>query len=210
MTLTSQAVLAELDSALPEKPDSWRDAVLRRIVDLFLAGAALYGDEQVALFDEVIVRLIQKMDRLQLAELSNRLAPVANAPVRVLGRLARHSDVAVSGPILDQAEALPDADLIEIADKDRVDPNLLAKIAARTHLNTAVTDVLIKRGNKAIQRKIIDNANALVSEEGFARIITALNGDKNLASAIAARNDVPAELRVWLEQDLRGLAVSSD
>lgn len=188
--------------ALPEKPDSWRDAVLRRIVDLFLAGAALYGDEQVALFDEVIVRLIQKMDRLQLAELSNRLAPVANAPVRVLGRLARHSDVAVSGPILDQAEALPDADLIEIADKDRVDPNLLAKIAARTHLNTAVTDVLIKRGNKAIQRKIIDNANALVSEEGFARIITALNGDKNLASAIAARNDVPAELRVWLSKTL--------
>jgi uncharacterized protein (DUF2336 family) len=202
MTLTSQAVLAELDSALPEKPDSWRDAVLRRIVDLFLAGAALYGDEQVALFDEVIVRLIQKMDRLQLAELSNRLAPVANAPVRVLGRLARHSDVAVSGPILDQAEALADADLIEIADKDRVDPNLLVKIAARAHLNTAVTDVLIKRGNKAIQRKIIDNANALVSEEGFARIITALNGDKNLASAIAARNDVPAELRVWLSKTL--------
>jgi len=202
MTLTSQAVLAELDSALPEKPDSWRDAVLRRIVDLFLAGAALYGDEQVALFDEVIVRLIQKMDRLQLSELSNRLAPVANAPVRVLGRLARHSDVAVSGPILDQAEALADADLIEIADKDRVDPNLLVKIAARAHLNTAVTDVLIKRGNKAIQRKIIDNANALVSEEGFARIITALNGDKNLASAIAARNDVPAELRVWLSKTL--------
>lgn len=202
MTLTSQAVLAELDSALPGKPDSWRSAVLRRIVDLFLAGAALYGDEQVALFDEVIVRLIQKMDRLQLAELSDRLAPVANAPVRVLGRLVRHSDVAVSGPILDQAEALPDADLIEIADKDRVDPNLLAKIAARAHLNTAVTDVLIKRGNKAIQRKIIDNPNALVSEEGFARVITALNGDKNLASAIAARNDVPAELRVRLSKTL--------
>ena len=202
MTLTSQAVLAELDLALPGKPDSWRSAVLRRIVDLFLAGAALYGDEQVALFDEVIVRLIQKMDRLQLAELSDRLAPVANAPVRVLGRLVRHSDVAVSGPILDQAEALPDADLIEIADKDRVDPNLLAKIAARAHLNTAVTDVLIKRGNKAIQRKIIDNPNALVSEEGFARVITALNGDKNLASAIAARNDVPAELRVRLSKTL--------
>ncbi len=142
------------------------------------------------------------MDRLQLAELSDRLAPVANAPVRVLGRLVRHSDVAVSGPILDQAEALPDADLIEIADKDRVDPNLLAKIAARAHLNTAVTDVLIKRGNKAIQRKIIDNPNALVSEEGFARVITALNGDKNLASAIAARNDVPAELRVRLSKTL--------
>jgi uncharacterized protein (DUF2336 family) len=202
MTLTSQAVLAELDSVLPAKPDSWRSTALRQIVDLFLGGAAGYGDEQVAVFDEVIVRLIQKMDRLQLAELSNKLAPVANGPARVLGRLARHSDMAVCGPILDHAEALPDADLIEIADKDRVDPNLLMKIAARRQLSTAVTDILLKRGNKVLQRKIIDNPNALVSEEGFARVITALSGDKNLAGAIAARNDVPAELRVWLTKTL--------
>jgi uncharacterized protein (DUF2336 family) len=204
MTLTSQTVLAELDSVLPAKPDSWRSAALQRIVELFLASAALYGDEQVAVFDEVIVRLIQKMDRLQLAELSNRLAPVANAPVRVLGRLARHSDIAVYGPILDQAMALPDADLIEIADKDRVDPNLLMKIGARPQLSTAVTDLLLKRGNKALQRKLIDNPNALISEEGFARVITSLDGDKNLAGAIAARTDVPAELRVWLTKTLSG------
>ncbi|MGO9698458.1 MAG: DUF2336 domain-containing protein [Xanthobacteraceae bacterium] len=202
MTLSSQAVLAELDAALPAKPDSWRSAALRRIVDLFISGAALYGDEHVAVFDEVIVRLIEKMDRLQLAELSNRLAPVPNSPAKVLGRLVRHSDAAVRGPILEHASALPDADLVEIADKDRVDPNLLAKIAARPHLRPAVTDVLLKRGNKALQRKIIDNHNALISEEGFARVITGLNGDKNLATAIAARNDVPAELRVWLTKTL--------
>lgn len=202
MTLTSQAVLAELNSVLPAKPNSWRSGALRQIVDLFLAGADIYGDEQVALFDEVIARLTQKMDRMQLAELSNWLAPVANAPVRVLGRLVRHSDAAVWGPIVDQADALPDADLIEIADKDRVDPNLLKRIAARPHLSTAVTDVLLKRGNKALQQTIIGNPNALVSEEGFARVITALDGDKHLAGAIAARNDVPAELRVWLTKTL--------
>lgn len=204
MMLTSQAMLAELDSVLPAKPDSWRNTALHRIVDLFLAGAALYGGEQVAVFDEVIVRLMQKLDRLQLAELSNRLAPVANAPVRVLGRLARHSDIAVCGPILDHAMALPDADLIEIADKDRVDPNLLMKIAARPQLSTTVTDVLLKRGNKVLQRKLIDNPNALISEEGFARVITSLDGDKNLAGAISARTDVPAELRVWLTKTLSG------
>jgi hypothetical protein len=29
-----------------------------------------------------------------------------------------------------------------------------------------------------------------------------LDGDKNLAEAIAARNDVPAELRLWLTETL--------
>ncbi len=202
MTLTSEAVLAKLNSALPGKPDSWRSAALRRIVDLFISGAALYGTEQVAVFDEVIGRLMQKMDRLQLAELSNRLAPVPNAPIMVLGRLVRHADAAVSGPVLEHAEALPDADLIEIADKDRVDLNVLAKIAARAQLNPAVTDVLLKRGNKALQRRLIDNPFALISEGGFARVITGLNGDKSLATAIAARTDVPGELRVWLTKTL--------
>ena len=103
MTLTSQAVLAELDSALPGKPDSWRSAVLRRIVDLFLAGAALYGDEQVALFDEVIVRLILKWTGCSLPTQRPASAGRQRASPGAW-TCVRHSDVAVSGPILDQAE----------------------------------------------------------------------------------------------------------
>jgi len=202
MTSTAQAVLAELDATLPEKSEDWRSTALRQIADLFLSGAAFYGGEQVALFDEVIGRLMQDTDRLELAALSNRLAPVDNAPVKVIGRLARHSDMAVCGPILGQAKGLPDADLVEVADKDRIDPNLLTKIALRPHLSAAVTDVLLKRGNKAIQRAVIDNPNARVSEAGFARVIMSLNDDKNFAAAIAAREDVPPELQPWLSKIL--------
>ena len=202
MSLTSETVLAELDSALPEKPDSWRSQALRQIVELFAGGAESYSVEQVALFDEVICRLIKNMDRQQLAELSRRLAALASAPLKAIGSLARHADIAVSAPILEQAKALPDADIVEIADKDRIDLNLLTKIARRAELGEAVTDVLLKRGNKAIQRTVIDNPNARLSEAGFARVIMGIDGDKDLAAAIAARNDVPPELRVWLTKAL--------
>ena len=202
MTLTSEALLDELDVRLPQASESWRSAALRQIVDLFLAGAEVYVAEQVALFDEVIDRLMQNLDRAPLAELSNRLAPVDNAPVKALGRLARHGDITVCGPVLEQAAALPDADLVAIADNDRIDARLLAKIARREHLSAAVTDVLLRRGDKALQRAIIDNPNARVSETGFARVITGLDGDKDLAAAIAARDDVPAELRPWLKRAL--------
>jgi len=76
------------------------------------------------------------------------------------------------------------------------------KIAARPQLGAAVTDVLFKRGDRAIQRAIIDKPDARVSESGFARLIMSLNGDKDLAAAIAARDDVPAELRPWLSKIL--------
>ena len=78
------------------------------------------------------------------------------------------------------------------------------KISPRTHLSTAVTDILLKRGNKALSGKLIDNPNALVSEEGFARVITPSTAIKISQAAIAARNDVPDELRVWLNKTLSG------
>ena len=107
------------------------------------------------------------------------------------------------GPIRTRRTALPDADLVEIADKDRVDPNLLIKIgpSAAQHGGHRCLAQTRQQGTAA---KLIDNPNALISEEGFARVITSLDGDKNLAGAIAARSDVPDELRVWLTKTLTG------
>lgn len=94
------------------------------------------------------------------------------------------------------------ARFIAIADANRVDPKLLTKIASRPQLSEGVTNILIKRGRPAIQRKILDNPNARVSEEGFARLVSAVNGDKSFATAVAARQDCPAELRVRLDRVL--------
>jgi uncharacterized protein (DUF2336 family) len=153
----------------------------------------------VAVFDDVISHLIEKIDRRILIELSNRLAKIENAPIRVVGTMARHPDMLIAGPLLEKSNVLTDADLAEIADKDRRDPNLLSTIAARPRLDEAVTDVLIKRGNAAIARKIIDNPAARISEASFARLVTSLENDKELAAAIADREDLPPELRPWLD-----------
>lgn len=202
MSLTAQSLLAELDSALAAAPDPWRRDTLRRIIDLFRGGAPTYSDEQVGLFDEVIGRFLKNTDRTLLAETSSSLAPVEPGPAKVLASLARHSDVNVCGPILEQAKALPDEDLIAIADNNRTDPKLIAKIASRPQLSEGLTDVLIKRGSPEIKRRIIDNPKARISEEGFARVITAIGGDKDLAGAVATRPDVPDALRVWLDRIL--------
>jgi uncharacterized protein (DUF2336 family) len=202
MSLTPQTLLAELDTALPQAAESWRSMVLRKITDLFLSGAEVYNDQHVALFDAVMSRLLPGLDRDDLAELGNRLAGIANAPLDVLASLARHLDILVCGPVLEQAKALPDKVLAEAADRDRVDPNILAKIAARPQLGETVTDVLLKRGGLLLQRKILDNPDARISEGGFARVIMGLDGDKDLAQAVAARNDLPAELRLWLKDIL--------
>lgn len=202
MSPTAQSLLAELNSTLAEAQAPWRRVALGRIIDLFRSGVQSYTGEQIELFDEVMGRLIKSGDRALLAEASKSLATLEMAPVKVLGTLARHSDITVCGPILEEGKALPDEDLIAIADSNRLDPKLLTKISSRPQLSEAVTNILIKRGSAAIRRKILENPNARISEEGFARLVSAVNGDKTFAAAVAARQDLPAELRVWLDRVL--------
>jgi len=202
MTPAAQSLLTELDQALVRQPDPWKRDALRQMIDLFLSNAELCDTAQTDVFDEVIYRLIKKTDRATLAEVATALAPVQRGPAKVLGTLARHSDSAISGPVIALSPSLRDKDLADIAEK--AEPRMLMAIAARPKLSEAVTDVLLKRGNQDIKLRVINNKQAKLSESGFARLVIGLNGDKKLAAAISARPDVPPELRPWLVQTLEG------
>jgi uncharacterized protein (DUF2336 family) len=203
MTLTPQTLLAELDTTLAEVSQDWRTTVLGQIADLFFNSADRYSLDQIALFDTVMSLLLPGVDRLTLAQLSNRLADLANPPAKVLASLARHPDSDVCGPVLERSKKLPDKVLVDVLERDGVDPKMPAKIAARAELGAAVTDCLLKRGSASIQRTILENPNARISENGFARIIMGLDGDTNLAQLVADRPDLPAELRPWLNDILK-------
>lgn len=77
---TQISLIHELESSIRDGSPDQRVATLRRVTDLFVHRAELYDDEQIRLFDEVIVRLAAEMETAALAELSARLAPVPNAP----------------------------------------------------------------------------------------------------------------------------------
>jgi uncharacterized protein (DUF2336 family) len=202
MTPAAQSLLTELDMALVRQPEPWRRDALRQMIDLFLSSAEVCDTAQTDVFDEVIYRLIKKSDRATLAEVATVLAPVQKGPAKVLGTLARHTDAAISGPVIALSAALRDKDLADIAEK--AEPRMLMAIAARPKLSEIVTDVLLKRGNQDIKLRVINNPKAKMSEAGFARLVIGLNGDKKLAAAISARTDVPPELRPWLVQTLEG------
>lgn len=188
----SQSLIAELENTLNSGTGAQRSDILRRITDLFVQQADDYSTEQVGLFDDVIGHLIRKIERAALIELSDRLAPIDNAPRNVVGQLARNDDIAVAAPILENSSIPTDDDLVEIA-KTRSQYHLLA-IAGRTSVGVTVTDVLVDRGNAAVLHKVTGNHGAHFSSRGFARITSKAEQDANLAAAIAARRDVPPSL----------------
>jgi len=173
--------------------------MLRRVTDLFVNGAENFASEHVAVFDDVISRLIERAERTALAELSGRLAPIGNAPANVIGRLARHEDIAIAGPIL-QKSNLDEHTLVEVAE-GKGEKHLVA-IANRPVISESVTDVLVGRCSAETARKVADNKSASFSEVGFVKLINRAKSDKALATAIESRTDLPPELQPFLQLTL--------
>ena len=197
MTLHAQSLIAELDLTLSKVSSTKQSAILRCVTDLFLNGAPTFSNEHIAVFGDVIDRLLDTIDRAALLELSTRLAPIGNAPVKVIGRLSRNDDIAIAAPVLGTSEVLSDEMLVEIAKiKGQY---YLSAIAGRAHMSEAITDVLIDRGNSDIARKVARNLGASLSELGFVKLIKRSDGDGELAAAIASRKDLPHELRPFLK-----------
>jgi uncharacterized protein (DUF2336 family) len=196
--LTSQSLVAELESALNSGGSLQRSDILRKVTDLFLAGADAFDEECVGVFDGVMGRLIEKIERQALIELSGRLAPIRNAPATVVRRLAHDDDVAVWKPILKYSETLTDSDLVDLA-KTKSQAHLVT-IAGRARLSESVTDVLVDRGNVQVRREVTLNHAARFSSAGLAKVARHAEDDAHLAVAFANRTDVPPEV---LEQLVR-------
>jgi uncharacterized protein (DUF2336 family) len=191
-------LIAELDTALSKASDSRHQAILRSVTDLFLDGPEKFSGDHVAVFDDVIIRLIEKTGRPALIELSARLAPVGNAPVNVVVRLSHDDNIAVSGPVLEKSNVLTDETLAEIA-KTKSQQHLAA-IAGRTQVGETVTDALVERGNSEVACKVTGNRGARFSEPGFVNLVKRAKNDKTLAAAVEFI-ELPVNVIVRLSHD---------
>jgi uncharacterized protein (DUF2336 family) len=186
------SLIAELEDAIQSGSKDKRVDTLRRITDLFITDADLLNDKQIEVFDDVLGHLIKRNEAKALAELSQRLGPVKNAPVEVVRRLACDDNIIVAEPILTQSTRLTDNDLIEIT-KTKTQGHLLA-ISARSPIGTLVTDALLERGERQVYHRLAANSGAQFSENGFATLVKRAEGDDRLAESVGRRIDVPVRL----------------
>ncbi|MFA6265688.1 MAG: DUF2336 domain-containing protein [Pseudolabrys sp.] len=185
------SLLPELEEVVQHGSAEKRAETLRRITTLFLDGATSFNDHHVALFDDVIGCLIAEIEAKALAELARRLAPIENAPAGVVATLAKNDDIDVAGPVL-QAARLSDPDLISIAET-KSQAHLLA-LASRAQLSEALSDVLVKRGDRDVAHTVVGNRNASLSERAFGNLVNRAQQDGALAEKVGQRTDIPPRL----------------
>lgn len=200
--LLRQSLIGELESAIHSGSKEKRVETLRRVTDLFLTGADRFTEEQIDVFDDVLGHLIRRIEGKALAELSERLAPVENAPIELVRRLARDDEVAIAAPVLAQSRRLTTQDLVEVA-RTKSQDHLLA-ISSRQHVEESVTDILVERGNRNVIHRLSGNAGATFSEEGYLKLVKKAENDESLVERIGSRLDIP--LHFFRELLLRATA----
>ncbi len=186
------SLIPELEEVLQHGSREKRANTLKRITSLFVDGASHYNEDHVNLFDDVFGLLIAEIETKARAELSEKLAPVGNAPATVVHKLALDDDIAVAGPVLLRSRRLDDTALVKVA-KSKGQAHLLA-ISGRSEIGEEVTDILVKRGDKAVVRNVADNQRARLSETGFSTLVKRAEGDGVLAEKVGQRPDIPDHL----------------
>jgi uncharacterized protein (DUF2336 family) len=201
MPPVGQSIVDEIEAAVGGSTAKCIETA-RRVTDLFLASAGQFNGEQVELFDSVLARLIKTIElraiadisaRMALAEMSEQLAPVAQAPPSVIRQLAGNDEISIAAPVLQESARLGDDDLVELA-ATKGEQHLLA-ISARWWLKEIVTDALLSRRFPSVSRRIVGNPGARVSAGGFAIILAQAEENPELAVEAGIRVDLPPNLR---------------
>jgi uncharacterized protein (DUF2336 family) len=205
MLTAEQAIVDEVEAAIRAGSAEKCIATAKRVTDLFLTSAGSFNSEQVELFDNVLERLVKTIElraladisaRMELAEISEQLAPVTQAPPAIIRRLAGNDEIRIARPVLQESSRLSADDLIEIA-QTKSEQHLLA-VAGRWWLKEVVTDALLARRFASVSHRLVNNPGAKVSPDGFAVILAQAEHDPVLAVETGIRADLPSELRLQL------------
>ena len=188
----SASLIPELEDVIQHGSQDKRAATVKRIANLFVDGAPHFNEDHIGLFDDVLCRLVVEIETKARAEMAQTLAPIANAPIELMRKLAHDDDIAVAGPVLTQSPRLQETELVELA-RTKGQAHLAA-IAGRKGIGEAVTDVLVRRGDTEVMRNVADNQSAKLSEGGFSALVKRAEGDGDLAEKVGQRPDIPAHL----------------
>ena len=182
------SLIPGLDEFVRDGDPKRRANAARRISELFLQGAGNFRAAHVDLFDGVLTGLVPHTEPEARADLAERLALLGNAPRRLVGQLAHEEEIAIAGPLLRRSPVIDEQMLIEIASA-KGQGHLLA-MADRPALSPGLTDVIVRRGDRATVRRAAGNAGASFSHAGYSTLIKRAGQDGVLTLAVGQRADL--------------------
>ena len=171
-----QALFAEIEQTLGTATERERARILTGSKRLFLQHADTLDSNATALFDELFMRQVSGADIDALEALSNAVAALPYAPVKLVHYLAHHEQIAVAGPVLTIAKGLDPAEVMALA-KCRGQEHLLA-ICQREDIDADLACELINRGDQRVIDTLAKNPGAKYRIDDFGALLGRATADE--------------------------------
>jgi uncharacterized protein (DUF2336 family) len=196
---SQQNAIGDIKDALAGIETGRHAEKLRRVADLFVSGSSAFSAEQVALFDDIMSQLVVEIDIAARAIFGRELLSSRQAPRKTVRLLALDDAIEVAGPILSRFVQLDEETLVEGAKTKS--QNHLFEISGRRQLSPAVTDVLVKRGDRRVVIGTAANPGAEFSEFGYSTLVARAHDDDDLSLCVWLRSEIPRQhlLRLFAE-----------
>ncbi|MTH97661.1 DUF2336 domain-containing protein [Roseibium sp. RKSG952] len=164
-----------------------RAELARHVATLFALTSDRCSDEQVDIYDSVLVRLVDMVELEVRRYVAEQMAGLRRGPEETIRKLAE-DEIEVAAPILKRSTVLRDADLVRIA-TDMGDAHRFA-IAHRDILSEDLTNVLVRRGDLRVKRRLAANDGARLSEASMSVLVSDAAADATLQMSLADRVDL--------------------
>ncbi|MBB35164.1 MAG: hypothetical protein CME88_07625 [Hirschia sp.] len=181
-----------------------RIALLRRLVDVVALPASAGGLQDRAIAGDILLEMLIESDEAGRIMTARRLAPLVEAPRRVLRFLA-HDTPTVSSIILNECKGLDQSDLVNVVrsgtSKHRV------AVAGRRDVGPCVADAITESGDIEAMEVMLANRQSQLSDFAVDRLVSESRDAAQLCSLMLQRPELrPAHALVmfwWVEKGVR-------
>ncbi len=183
-------------AAIPQlKPEQEAEQVelARSLIDMMSGSGAGGGQpHERTLAADTLLRMLPRLPVNLRVVLSQRLAMMESPPPFLVSRLLVDSDIAVSGPLLEDCMQIADENLFPVIAQGR--PDQLRLVARRRRLSRAVTEALVKAADSSVLLTLVRNAAAEIPQEGFVELAQAASENAELLPPLCIRQDLPIHI----------------
>ena len=178
--------------ALSPAQEAEESELARSLIDMMSGGGGGGQPHERTLAADTLLRKLPRLPQAIKVVLAQRLAMMDGPPPFLVSRLLADSDIAVSGPLLEDCMQIADENLFPVIAQGRVEQ--LRLIARRRRLSRAVTEALVKAADASVLLTLVRNAAAEIPQEGFSELTAAAAENVELLPPLCIRQDLPIHI----------------
>ena len=155
-----------------------------------MAASASGGQPQErALAADTLLRLLPRLPPRTRTTLAERLTMMDAPPPFLVAKLSADSDLAISGPLLEDCMHITDDNLLQLIDSGNGDKRRL--IARRRRISKPVSEALAATDDTSVLLTLVRNQGAEISQEGFSLLAHAAADNMEILTPLCTRQDLP-------------------